>query len=107
MLSTGNLNTVTHWRVSLSNTIKDFDDDFGFSTVDTEEILSYNQSEIDNLLVENEDLKTRLEKMQKAIDKLLTNLSKNPQQELIKWPNRLERIAEFRIKLERIRKGEE
>jgi hypothetical protein len=91
----------------LSNTIKDFDDDFGFSTVDTEEILSYNQSEIDNLLVENEDLKTRLEKMQKAIDKLLTNLSKNPQQELIKWPNRLERIAEFRIKLERIRKGEE
>ncbi len=91
----------------MSNTIKDFDDDFGFSTVDTEEILSYNQSEIDNLLVENEDLKTRLEKMQKAIDKLLTNLSKNPQQELIKWPNRLERIAEFRIKLERIRKGEE
>ena len=91
----------------MSNTIKDFDDDFGFSTVDTEEILSYNQSEIDNLLVENEDLKTRLEKMQKAIDKLLTNLSKNPQQELIKWPNRLERIAEFRLKLERIRKGEE
>lgn len=91
----------------MSNTIKDFDDDFGFSTVDTEEILSYNQSEIDNLLVENEDLKSRLEKMQKAIDKLLTNLSKNPQQELIKWPNRLERIAEFRLKLERIRKGEE
>jgi len=91
----------------LSNTIKDFDDDFGFSTVDTEEILSYNQSEIDNLLVENEDLKSRLEKMQTAIDKLLTNLSKNPQQELIKWPNRLERIAEFRLKLERIRKGEE
>lgn len=91
----------------MSNTIKDFDDDFGFSTVDTEEILSYNQSEIDNLLVENEDLKSRLEKMQTAIDKLLTNLSKNPQQELIKWPNRLERIAEFRLKLERIRKGEE
>ena len=91
----------------MSNTIKDFDDDFGFSTVDTEEILSYNQSEIDNLLAENEDLKSRLEKMQTAIDKLLTNLSKNPQQELIKWPNRLERIAEFRLKLERIRKGEE
>jgi hypothetical protein len=45
--------------------------------------------------------------MYKAIDKLLTNLSKNPDQELIKWPNRLERITEFRLKLERIRKGEE
>ena len=91
----------------MSKTIKDFDDDFGFSTVDTEEILSYNQSEIDNLSAENKDLSLRLEKMQAAINKLLTNLSKNPQQELIKWPNRLERIAEFRLKLERIRKGEE
>jgi hypothetical protein len=42
-----------------------------------------------------------------SIEKLLTNLSKNPQQELIKWPNRIERIAEFREKLERIRRGEE
>lgn len=90
-----------------NTTIKDFDDDFGFSTVDTEEILSYNQSEIDTLSSEKEDLHLRLDKMYNAIDKLLTNLSKNPQQELIKWPNRLERIAEFRLKLERIRKGEE
>lgn len=88
-------------------TIKDFDDDFGFSTVDTEEILSYNQSELDTLSAEKEDLYLRLDKMYNAIDKLLINLSKNPQQELIKWPNRLERIQEFRFKLERIRKGEE
>lgn len=91
----------------MPKTIKDFDDDFGFSMVDTKEILSYNQPEINTLSTENEDLRLRLEKMYKAIDKLLTNLSKNPDQELIKWPNRLERIAEFRLKLERIRKGEE
>ena len=87
--------------------IENFDDDFGFSTVDTVEIQSYNQSEIDSLTSEIEDLNLRLDKMQVAINKLLTNLSKNPEQELIKWPNRLEKINEFKQKLDRIRKGEE
>lgn len=87
--------------------IENFDDDFGFSTVDTVEIQGYNQPEIDSLKFENEDLNRRLDKMQAAINKLLTNLSKNPEQELIKWPNRLEKINEFKQKLDRIRKGEE
>lgn len=87
--------------------IENFEDDFGFSTVDTVEIQGYNQSEIDSLKLENEDLNRRLDKMQVAINKLLTNLSKNPEQELIKWPNRLEKINEFKQKLDRIRKGEE
>ena len=87
--------------------IENFDDDFGFSTVDTVEIQGYNQPEIDSLKLENEDLNLRLDKMQVAINKLLTNLSKNPEQELIKWPNRLEKINEFKQKLDRIRKGEE
>lgn len=87
--------------------IDNFDEDFGFSTVDTVEIQSYNQSEIDSLTSEIEDLNLRLDKMQVAINKLLTNLSKNPEQELIKWPNRLEKINEFKQKLDRIRKGEE
>lgn len=87
--------------------IENFADDFGFSTVDTVEIQGYNQPEIDSLKLENEDLNLRLDKMQVAINKLLTNLSKNPEQELIKWPNRLEKINEFKQKLDRIRKGEE
>ncbi len=87
--------------------IENFENDFGFSTVDTAEIQGYNQSEIDSLKLENEDLNRRLDKMQVAINKLLTNLSKNPEQELIKWPNRLEKINEFKLKLDRIRKGEE
>ena len=87
--------------------IDTFDNDFGFSTVDTEEIMSYNQSEIDSLRAENEDLQSRLTKMHTAINKLLANLSKNPEQELIKWPNRLKKINEFKQKLDRIRKGEE
>lgn len=87
--------------------IDTFEEDFGFSTVDTEEIMSYNQSEIDSLRAENEDLQSRLAKMHTAINKLLSNLSKNPEQELIKWPNRLQKINEFKQKLDRIRKGEE
>lgn len=90
-----------------NKTIETFDDDFGFSTVDTEEILSYNQSELDTLQAENDDLKSRLAKMHTAINKLLVNLSKNPEQELIKWPNRLQKINEFKQKLDRIRTGEE
>ena len=91
----------------MAELIDNFDDDFGFSTVDTVEIQGYNQSEIDSLKLENEDLVRRLDKMQVAINKLLINLSKNPEQELIKWPNRLEKINEFKLKLDRIRKGEE
>ena len=87
--------------------IENFDDDFGFSTVDTVEVQGYNQPEIDSLKLENEDLNRRLDKMQVAINKLLINLSKNPEQELIKWPNRLDKINEFKQKLDRIRKGEE
>lgn len=99
----------------MTKNIEDFDDDFGFSTVDTEEILSYNQETTDRLNAENaeltqraiSELTRRIDKIMTSIEKLLTNLSKNPQQELIKWPNRIERIAEFREKLERIRRGEE
>lgn len=91
----------------MADHIDNFEDDFGFSTVDTVEIQGYNQPEIDSLKFENEDLNRRLDKMQVAINKLLTNLSKNPEQELIKWPNRLEKINEFKQKLDRIRKGEE
>lgn len=87
--------------------IENFDDDFGFSTVDIEDVLSYNQPEIDKLASENKELSLRIAKMHAAIDKLLTNLSKNPEQELIKWPNRLDKIKEFRLKLDRIRTGEE
>ena len=87
--------------------IDNFEEDFGFSTVDTEEIQGYNQPEIDFLKSEVQERDLRLTKMYAAINKLLVNLSKNPEQELIKWPNRLEKINEFKQKLDRIRKGEE
>jgi len=90
----------------LDNTHDTFDDDFGFSTVDTEEVLGYSV-EIDSLTVQVADLTGRLDRMYKAIDKLLTNLSKNPEQELIKWPDRVRKIEQFKLKLNNIRTGEE
>lgn len=84
-----------------------FDDDFGFSTVDTDEITGYNESQINELTEQVVDLTARLDRMHTAINKLLTNLSKNPEQELIKWPNRVQKIKEFKLKLDHIRTGEE
>lgn len=84
-----------------------FDDDFGFSTVDTNEITDYNEHHVNELTEQVADLTARLDRMYTSINKLLTNLSKNPEQELIKWPNRAQKIKEFKLKLNKIRTGEE
>lgn len=73
--------------------IEDFEDDFGFSMEDEDEVSS-------------NDLEERLDMMHSAVLVLLNNLSKNPEKTIIKWPDRVERINEFKEKLERIRKGE-
>jgi hypothetical protein len=99
---------LTLWRVSLANKpMDDFDNDFGFTTVDTDEIMRYNEPINEARDRELEEANRRLEKMYSTILKLLENLSKNPEQELIKWPNRVEKISQFKLKLNRIRTGEE
>lgn len=67
------------------------DNDFGFSFVDENEIKN-----------ETDDVAKRLQTMYNAILPLLKNLKKNPQQEHIKWPNRVEKIMEFKQKLDEI-----
>lgn len=94
-------------KKKITEDFDEFDDDFGFSTVDTEELLSYNEPMIKEREAEVEEAYRRLDAMHKAVLNLLKNLSKNPQQELIKWPNRVQKIDEFKLKLDRIRKGEE
>jgi hypothetical protein len=67
------------------------EDDFGFSFSDqTEEIKN------------NEELANRLQMMYDAIIPLLKNLNKNPDQEYIKWPNRIEKVSQFKQKLDQI-----
>jgi hypothetical protein len=67
------------------------EEDFGFSFSDELEIKK-----------DNDDLAFRLQTMYDAIIPLLKNLNKNPSQEYIKWPNRVEKIAAFKEKLDEI-----
>lgn len=59
---------------------KDDDYDFGFTFEDEENVVVY-----DN---EINDLKKRLQSVEKIIIPLLENLSKDPDKPIIKWPNR-------------------
>jgi hypothetical protein len=67
------------------------DEDFGFSFSDTTDEK-----------IQNDDLANRLQMMYDAIIPLLKNLNKNPNQEYIKWPNRTDKINEFKAKLDEI-----
>jgi hypothetical protein len=73
----------------------DENDDFGFTIVDETELTS------DHTL-RSEELTSKLQMMYDAILPLLKNLSKNPDQEIIKWPDRKAKIAEFKKRLDSI-----
>jgi hypothetical protein len=57
-------------------------DDFGFT------IESADQTELLSKHAEVEDLKDRLRALEKVFLPLLENLSKDPDKDMIKWPNR-------------------
>ena len=75
------------------------EDDFGFTFIDEAELTKDATSEYDLRLVELTD---KLQMMYNAILPLLKNLSKNPDQEIIKWPDRKVKILEFKKRLEDI-----
>jgi hypothetical protein len=73
----------------------DNDDDFGFTIVDETDLTSGHT-------IRSKELTDKLQMMYDAILPLLKNLSKNPEQDIIKWPNRKAKIAEFKKRLETI-----
>ena len=62
-------------------TLIDENQDFGFTFVDGDTLT--NTSEV-------EDLKNRILELKKMFLPLLQNLNKNPEKDMIKWPNRKE-----------------
>lgn len=77
-----------------------FDDDFGFSFADETEI---RQDHVIKAAADlNTELTEKIQQMYDAVIPLLKNLSKNPDQDIIKWPNRKEKIAQFKNKLDLI-----
>lgn len=80
------------------NNYIDTDDsyDFGFTFANEDEIVTTNQ-EFSSLSDQVEDLKMRLQAVNKIFMPLLNNLAKDPDKPMIKWPNRKE-IIEKQIK---------
>jgi hypothetical protein len=77
-------------RILYMSTLED-DFDFGFTTV-SEEVITIGQKE----------LNTQLQLLYNAIIPLLKNLQANPDKEYILWPNRLEKVKEFKAKIDSI-----
>lgn len=57
------------------------DQDFGFTFVDGDSLTDVSEAE---------DLKNRIKELRKMFLPLLQNLNKNPEKDMIKWPNRKE-----------------
>ena len=81
--------------------------DFGFTLVDEDELDTVQEIEkkVSETSSTAESTQDKLDKLFNAIQPLLTNLKKNPEKELIKWPNRLEKVEEFSDKLKEVYTG--
>ena len=75
--------------------------DFGFTAVSEDELETVQAS-----LANHASTTERLEKMYSSIQPLLDNLQKNPDKDYIFWPNRTEKIEEFRKRLTEIYNGQ-
>ena len=67
------------------------EDDFGFTFANENEIIEENK-EYSSLQEQVDDMKQRLQALNKIFLPLLENLAKDPDKPMIKWPNRKEQI---------------
>ena len=85
------------------NKYLDLDDsnDFGFTFSDEEEIITSNTN-YTSLAEEVDDLKQRLQALNKIFLPLLENLAKDSDKPMIKWPNRKDTIDKQIKKLKQL-----
>lgn len=84
--------------------------DFGFSFTDEDIFETQNkveqlQSAVSSDKETIEDLEYRLNALFNAIVPFLDNLCKNPEKSTIHWPNRVQKIQEYKSKLRSIAEG--
>lgn len=72
--------------------------DFGFSFEDEDTHINYEI--IDNKRIEF--LENKVKKLYQSIEVFLNNLSANPDKPIINWPDRVQKIQEFKKKLKAI-----
>jgi len=89
--------------MAIKNNYIDTDDsyDFGFTFANEDDIVTTNQ-EFSSLSDQVNDLKMRLQAVNKIFMPLLENLAKDPDKPMIKWPNRAEMIEKQIKKLKQI-----
>lgn len=81
--------------------MNDLTNDFGFTFANEDDVMEANP-EYSSLQEEVDDLKKRLQALQAIFLPLLTNLAKDPDKPMIKWPNRKEVIDKQIAKLKSI-----
>jgi uncharacterized protein Yka (UPF0111/DUF47 family) len=91
-----------------TDSIEEFD--FGFSFVDEDyeevkEVSNKLQKEYSNSQEQVEDLEKRLDLLHRSILPFLDNLCKNPEKSTIHWPNRVEKIEQYKKRLQQIAEG--
>lgn len=85
--------------------IEDFDFGFSFADEEIEEVKENLNAVIRNDQEKIEDLEDRLKLLYSSIAPFLDNLCKNPEKSTIHWPNRVEKIQEYKQKLKLIVEG--
>lgn len=81
--------------------------DFGFTTVDEDELQAVQsvKAEVTQAAETADATQQKLDRLYNAVMPLLANLKKNPEKEYILWPNRTAKIDEFEEKLFAIYNG--
>ena len=78
--------------------------DFGFTLVDEDELDVAQTATASAAAAET--TQDRLDNLYNAIRPLLNNLKANPEKEMIKWPNRVEKVEAFEDHIYKIYKGQ-
>ena len=85
----------------------DLDFDFGFTAMDAEELEAVQDKveEVKKVSAVSKATADKIDALYNMIIPLLNNLQKNPEKEYIYWPNRLDKVEEFRDKLTEVYNG--
>ena len=83
------------------------DFDFGFTAMDAEELEAVQEKvvEVQKAAEVSKATADKIDALYNMIIPLLNNLQKNPEKEYIYWPNRLDKVEEFRDKLTEVYNG--
>jgi uncharacterized protein Yka (UPF0111/DUF47 family) len=91
-----------------TDSVEDFDFGFSFADEDYEEVKEVSnklQQEYSTRKEQIEDLEKRLDLLHRSILPFLDNLCKNPDKSTIHWPNRVEKIEQYKKRLQQIVEG--